>query len=67
MDTIQKETTGICKRAADLFRQRQKIEQQLAAIDRRLADARNDYRKASRVYMFTVDNLRTACSLRGML
>jgi len=67
MDNVKDKTDSICERAAELFRQRQHLERQIAALDHELKATRNAYRESSRVYGVTIDHLRQACSLRGML
>ena len=67
MDQIQMETDNLCQNAAALFRARDKLARQMADVDRKLAQTRNEYRDAMRLKGFSVDHLRRACVARGLL
>lgn len=67
MDRLKMDTDSICMDTAALFRARDKLARDIAELDKRIVAKRNDYRKVSRVYGFSVDHMRQACRMRGLL
>ena len=54
-------------KAAKLFKQRDKLDARIKVIDSDLAEATNDYAKATGVFGFATWMMRQACEARGLL
>jgi len=59
--------SDIAKAAADIFRQRDKLAADLAAIDIQLRQHTRDYGSAVRIWALTPLMLRQTCEARGLL
>lgn len=67
MDRLKMDTDSICMDTAALFRARDKLARDIAELDKRIVSKRNAYRDAMRVKGFSVDHMRQACRMRGLL
>lgn len=57
----------IIERAAELFRQRDRLQAELDFLDRQIKGAIKDYSLAMKIWGFTPLMLRQACKARGKL
>ena len=67
MDKLRYETDALCMDGALLFRKREALRQEMAAIDQRLSDLRMRYRDTAGLYGLSVGHFEQACKSRGLL
>ena len=67
MDKLRYETDALCMDGALLFRKREALRREMAAIDQRLSDLRMRYRNAAGLYGLSVGHFEQACRSRGLL
>jgi len=67
MDRLRYETDALCMDGALLFRKREALRQEMAAIDQRLSDLRTRYRDTAGLYGLSVGHFEQACKSRGLL
>ena len=67
MDKLRYETDALCMDGALLFRKREALRREMAAIDQRLSDLRTRYRDMAGLYGLSVGHFEQACRSRGLL
>jgi len=67
MDKLKLKTDAVCMDGALLFRKREALRREIAAIDQRLSALRTQYRDAAGLYGLSVGHFEQACRSRGLL
>ena len=67
MDRLKLKTDALCMDGALLFRKREALRREMAAIDQRLSDLRTRYRDTAGLYGLSVGHFEQACKSRGLL
>jgi hypothetical protein len=67
MDKLRYETDALCMDGAVLFRKREALRREMAAIDQRLSDLRMRYSNAAGLYGLSVGHFEQARKSRGLL